>query len=205
MNRTPVRLREAPYRPRALSTGAATRLSSPPISASARTASTRTVCAALGKRVHQAAKHRFAPHVGARHQPQQTDSPQRRRRVFLPAPHRLHLHVPRSAQNTPRTAGNPSPCSAFAIAFFPQHCGSRSTGFSKSRSKARTRSGITSRICSSAATFAAFATTSPTRSFSPFRTAAAAAAPGPASRDPAEMLDFFFDLPVCHLPPRIPA
>src|ERR1039458_7990126 len=58
---------------------------------------------------------------------------------------------------------------ARAMAFLPQHCGSRLTGSSKRRSKARSRSGRISGAGRSAAMLAALAATRLTRSASALR------------------------------------
>ena len=46
----------------------------------------------------------LAPHVRASDQPQHADPAQRRRRILLPAPHRLHLNMSRPAQERRRLA-----------------------------------------------------------------------------------------------------
>src|ERR1039458_7303551 len=80
-----------------------------------------------------------------------------------------------------RKAGDsrwPRSLSARAMAFLPQHCGSRLTGSSKRRSKARSRSGRISGAGRPAAMLAALAATRLTRSARALRRAGAAAAGG---------------------------
>ena len=84
------------------------------------------------------------------------------------------------------------------MAFLPQHWGSRSAPFSSRRSKARRRSGIRSRICISAAIFAAFATTRSTRS-AVARRSAIPCLFGRGIAEPVQLFDLQFDF-ARHIP-----